>query len=137
VTDAWEPLYSRRNGGIVEIGLIIGRSHRNSRGFLHGGVIAALADNAMGLSYHDTRVKLLGEGKAPKSGLTVTLSIDFLSTARSGAWLQVTPRVLRAGKVTGFVDATITADDEIIARASAIFLSITTSKPRPAVSRSV
>lgn len=121
VTDAWEPLYSRRKDGIVEIGFIVGSQHTNSRGFLHGGVVAALADNSMGLSYHDTRVKLLGESEASKSGVTVNLSVDFVSTARTGSWLQVTPRVLRAGKTTGFVDATISSDGEIIARASAIF----------------
>ncbi len=120
-TDAWEPLYSRRKNGIVEIGLVAGKPHSNSRGFLHGGVLATLADNAMGLSYHETRVLLLGKDEAAKSGLTVNLSVDFVSAARAGAWLQITPRVLRAGKATGFVDATIAADDEIIARASAIF----------------
>jgi uncharacterized protein (TIGR00369 family) len=124
VTDAWEPLYSRRKNGIVEIGLVVGNPHTNSRGFLHGGVLAALADNAMGLSYHETRVLLLGEDEAIKSALTVNLSIDFVSTARVGAWLQITPRVLRGGRATGFVDATVTADNEIIARASAIFRAL-------------
>jgi uncharacterized protein (TIGR00369 family) len=128
VTDAWEPLYSRRRGGIVEIGLVVAKPHTNSRGLLHGGIIAALADNAMGLSYHDTRVSLLGEAEAAKTGLTVNLAIDFVSTARGGSWLQVTPRILRAGKATGFVDATVTADDKIIARASAIFRTVDQSK---------
>jgi uncharacterized protein (TIGR00369 family) len=100
---------------------VVGLQHTNSRGFLHGGVIAALADNAMGLSYNDTRMLVLGEGEASKRGVTVNLSIDFLATTRSGSWLQVTPRVLQAGKTTGFVDATITADEKTIARASAIF----------------
>jgi acyl-coenzyme A thioesterase PaaI-like protein len=82
----------------------------------------------MGLSYHDTRVSLLGEAEAAKTGLTVNLAIDFVSTARGGSWLQVTPRILRAGKATGFVDATVTADDKIIARASAIFRTVDQSK---------
>lgn len=50
VTDAWEPLFSRRVDGSVQIGLRLADKHCNSGGFLHGGVIAALADNAMGLS---------------------------------------------------------------------------------------
>ncbi|MEA2966409.1 MAG: hypothetical protein QOI46_6507, partial [Alphaproteobacteria bacterium] len=50
LTDPWEPLYSRRTGEAVYIGLRAGPAHSNSRGFVHGGLISALADNAMGLS---------------------------------------------------------------------------------------
>ena len=50
VTDAWEPLFSRRIDGTVQIGLSLRDAHCNSSGLLHGGVIAALANNAMGLS---------------------------------------------------------------------------------------
>ena len=50
VTDAWEPLFSRRADGVVEIGFRASRPHANGRGFVHGGLISALADNAMGLS---------------------------------------------------------------------------------------
>jgi len=50
VTAPWEPLFSRCGVRNLEIGLWLREVHCNSRGFLHGGVIAALADNAMGLS---------------------------------------------------------------------------------------
>jgi acyl-coenzyme A thioesterase PaaI-like protein len=50
VTAPWAPLFSRHNERSVEIGLWLREAHCNSRGFLHGGVIAALADSAMGLS---------------------------------------------------------------------------------------
>ena len=50
VTDPWEPLFARQRDGVVELGLVLRPAHCNSRGFVHGGVIAALADNATGLS---------------------------------------------------------------------------------------
>src|ERR1700682_6047984 len=50
LTDPWEPLYSKRTDKAVIIGLRLPRPHTNSRGLIHGGLIAALADNAMGLS---------------------------------------------------------------------------------------
>src|SRR3954451_11680095 len=50
LTDPWEPLYSRRTAEAVFIGFRAGLAHSNSRGFVHGGLISALADNAMGLS---------------------------------------------------------------------------------------
>ena len=49
MTAPWEPLYRRISGGAVILGLRAGPAHTNSRGFVHGGLISALADNAMGL----------------------------------------------------------------------------------------
>ena len=114
VTDAWEPLYSRKLDGVVQIGLTIRAVHCNSRGLPHGGVIATLADNAMGLS--------CGTALPSAKGLiTVGLSVDYVGSAKLGQWLQVEPRVLRVGNSMGFADALITADGVIIARASASF----------------
>ena len=50
LTDPWEPLFARRTDRAVVLGLRAGPAHTNSRGFVHGGLIGALADNAMGLS---------------------------------------------------------------------------------------
>ena len=114
VTDPWEPLLSRRVEGTVQIGMRLRNAHCNSRGLLHGGVIAALADNAMGLS--------CASALASVGGLvTVSLSLDYVGTAKLGQWMQIEPRVLRTGKSMAFADALIRADGDIIARASATF----------------
>ena len=44
-TDPWEPLYSRRTEKAVIVGLRLAKPHTNSRGNVHGGLLAALADN--------------------------------------------------------------------------------------------
>jgi uncharacterized protein (TIGR00369 family) len=122
VTDPWEPLYSRVLAEAVQIGLWLSEAHCNSRGFVHGGVIAALADNAMGLSYGQAaRSAASPDRPAPKSAVTVSLNIDYAATANVGQWLQIEPRVIKAGRTMGFVDALITADGAAIARASATF----------------
>jgi uncharacterized protein (TIGR00369 family) len=114
VTDPWEPLFSRRIDGTVQIGLWLREVHCNSRGLLHGGVIAALADNAMGLS--------CGSSLPSVQGLvTVSLTVDYVGAAKIGQWLQIEPRVLRTGKSMGFADALVTADGTVVARASATF----------------
>ena len=120
VTDPWEPIYSRRSAGRVEIGLVLAEAHCNSRGFAHGGVIAALADNAMGLSYGAARAADL-DITVPSGALTVSLSLDYVASAKPGQWLQVTPRVVKAGRSTGVVEALVTADGEVVARANATF----------------
>jgi uncharacterized protein (TIGR00369 family) len=120
VTDPWEPLYSRVGPGLVEIGAVVKSAHCNSRGFLHGGVVAALADNAMGLAFGFARREQI-EGASGTGALTLSLSLDYVAPAKLGQWLQVTPRLLKAGRSIGFVDALVTADGETIARASATF----------------
>jgi uncharacterized protein (TIGR00369 family) len=114
VTEPWEPLFSRRGERSVEIGLWLREAHCNSRGFLHGGVIAALADNAMGLS-------CVACHPGVKGALTVNLSIDYVLSAKLGQWLRIEPRVIKSGGTLGFADALITADGETIARANATF----------------
>jgi uncharacterized protein (TIGR00369 family) len=114
VTDPWEPLYSRKVDGMVQIGFELREAHCNSRGLLHGGVIAALADNAMGLS--------CGSSMPSVQGLvTVSLAVDYVGAARAGQWLQIEPRVLKTGKSMGFADALVKADGAVVARASATF----------------
>lgn len=114
LTDPWEPLFSRRTDEAVLLGLRVTEPHTNSRGFAHGGLISALADNAMGLS--------CGIGLEGAGGLvTVNLALDFLAIARIGQWLQVEPTVVKRGKNLCFATALVTADGAPCARANATF----------------
>ena len=114
LTDPWEPLYSRRVDDSLQIGLRIAEPHTNSRGFAHGGLVSALADNAMGLS-----CGLALEGA--NGLLTVNLALDFLAVARIGQWLQVEPSVVKRGRSLCFASALVTADGKPCARANATF----------------
>ena len=114
LTDPWEPLFSRRDDTGVMIGVRVQRAHTNSRGFVHGGLISALADNAMGLSCGQA----LGESA---SLVTVNLAVDFLGSAAIGQWLEVAPAVARTGSTLCFAEALVTADGEPCARAHATF----------------
>ena len=121
VTNPWEPIYSRRADDSTELGLVIAEAHCNGRGFLHGGVIAALSDNAMGLSYVQLAQRNSDDTASAFGAVTVGLSVDYLSSARIGQWLQIAPRVLRAGNSLGFVDAVVTCDGSVVARCNATF----------------
>jgi len=114
LTDPWEPLYSRKTDDAVILGLVAEAAHTNSRGFVHGGLISALADNAMGLSC----ARCLGDGA---SLVTVNLTLDFLGTARIGQWLEFSTVFVRPGGTLSFAQAFVTADGEPCARANAVF----------------
>jgi uncharacterized protein (TIGR00369 family) len=114
VTEPWEPIYSRKAQGAVVLGLRAGRAHTNSRGFVHGGLISALADNAMGLSCART----LGE---VSNLVTVNLTVDFLGSALEGQWLEFDTVFVKPGSTLCFTQAFVTADGQPCARANAVF----------------
>ena len=117
VTDPWEPIYSRRTDEAVILGLTAEACHCNSRGFVHGGLISALADNAMGLSC----AKRLGD---EASLVTVNLTLDFLGSAQIGQWLEFQTVFVKPGGTLSFTQAFVTADGEACARANAVFRMI-------------
>ena len=49
-TAPWEPIYHRPHDNGISLGVHAREAHANSRGFVHGGLLSALCDNAMGLS---------------------------------------------------------------------------------------
>jgi uncharacterized protein (TIGR00369 family) len=119
VTDPWEPLFSRVLPDRVVIGFHVREAHANSRSMLHGGLIAALADNAMGLS---CVAVLTAAGRKPEGGLvTVSLAIDYIGAAKLGQWVAVDTQYVKTGRTLCFAQAFVLADDDVIARADARF----------------
>lgn len=115
LTDPWEPLYSRREGARLCLGLRLEERHCNARGMAHGGLISVLADNAMGLA-----CVLGGAGKAA-GAVTASLTVDFAGAARPGQWLETAADPVRVGGTLGFGAAVVTADGDLVARASGVF----------------
>lgn len=117
LTLPWEPIFARESDDALILGLRLSEPHTNSRGFAHGGLIAALADNAMGLS--------CARRFDPPVGLVTTnLAIDYFGTARLGQWLAFETRFVRTGGTLCFADMFVTADGEPCARANATFRTL-------------
>jgi uncharacterized protein (TIGR00369 family) len=119
VTDPWEPMFEKTTADAVFFGLYLRDAHTNRRGLIHGGVIAALADKAMGHSCgHKMRA-------LNASLVTVSLSLDYISTAKIGQWLTVETDVIKTGKTLCFTQCLVKADGEVIARGNASFRVVT------------
>jgi uncharacterized protein (TIGR00369 family) len=114
LTEPWEPLYSKKTDKVVIIGLRLAKSHTNGRGLIHGGLIAALADNAMGYSCAQAT-------GWTTSFVTVSLTVDFVGSAEIGQWLAIESDVIRTGKTICFAQCLAKADEAVIARASGTF----------------
>ena len=135
LTDPWEPIYARETESALILAICAAAPHCNARGFVHGGLISALADNAMGLSCRKQLMLQKNEGFL--GGLvTVTLIVDFLETAKAGAWLAFETDFVRTGATLCFAECSVTADGAVCARAQARFRVIKSPSPpdRAAVS---
>jgi len=114
VTDAWAPIFARITPTAFILGLHVATRHCNGRGLLHGGVIAALADNAMGLSaaLHTS---------PPASPVTTSLSVDYFGKSAIGAWLTFETDHVSIHGQSVVTHAMVLADGVAVARASAGF----------------
>src|SRR6202022_3698580 len=114
LTDPWEPIYSKQTPDAIILGLRLATPHTNARGFVHGGLIAALTDKAMGHS-------CVQKKRGAYSLLTASMSIDFISSAQIGQWLTVETDVIKTGSTICFAQCFVKADDLVIARANGRF----------------
>ncbi|HEY0912150.1 MAG TPA: PaaI family thioesterase, partial [Bradyrhizobium sp.] len=93
-----------------------------ARGFVHGGLIAAMTDKAMG---HSCAHKMHNI----HSLVTVSMSIDFISSAQIGQWFTVETDVIKTGSTICFAQCLVKADDVVIARANGTFRVVPKQEP--------
>ena len=118
LTDPWEPLYAKPGADRLVLGVRVRPEHCNSRNMPHGGFLAAMADNAMGLSLG---VGLAAIGRESAGLVTVSLTLDYLGAAKLGQWLEFDTDFVKLGRSICFAEATVRADGVAVARARATF----------------
>ena len=111
--EACGPLYGRRDGDALCVGLRVEHRHCNPAGSCHGGMLTTLAD------------MLLVLGASAQTGLsrymvTVNLSCDFVAPAPKGAWLEGRLQVLRSTRNLVFCQGRLEADGALVLRLSGI-----------------
>ncbi|MEK6244387.1 MAG: PaaI family thioesterase [Pseudomonadota bacterium] len=111
------PFFERRRGTEVSLGLRIEERHTNSRGICHGGLLATLADLALGYS----ALAIGGPDGNKQSFVTVSLSLDIAGSAMPGDWVASEVEVQKTGSRLAFANCYLVADGVRIVRASAIF----------------
>ena len=114
------PLYQRRDGDAVSIGLVIDEKHTNSRGVCHGGVLATLADLSLGYA-------MLAKSGDKPGFVTAQLSVDYAGAARAGDWVESKVEIQRVGSRLAFANCYLVVKEKPIVRASAIFARDTKS----------
>ena len=109
--------------GLVEVVFEANSQHLNLQGLVHGGILATLADTAMGLA---VRTAL----EPGRRHVTVQLGIEFLSPGRPGT-ITARGRTVKIGTQLGFADADVmNADGRLLARAHSTLLVTTEKLPQ-------
>jgi acyl-coenzyme A thioesterase 13 len=108
------PLYERRHGDQVSIGLRIEEKHTNSRGICHGGLLATLADLSLGYA-------MLAQTGGKGSFVTVHLAVDYAGAAHLDDWIESSVEIQRMGTRLAFANCYLLCGESRIVRASAIF----------------
>ena len=117
------PVFRRPlDGGGVVVALRLAESHLNVQGFAHGGMLTTLADGALGINIALARGRRGGQ-------VTVSLTADFLSSARLGEWLEARVTVTRIGQTLAYASCDLWAGSRQVLRSSAVFAFV--DRPMP------
>lgn len=122
VLDLIGPLYGHGAGASLVVGMRVEGKHCNARGTVHGGILATLADVALGYA--------TAFSSEPPAGLvTASLNMDFSGSAQAGEWLETRVEIQKKGSRLAFANCAILAGEQPIAHASAVFLVATPVLP--------
>jgi len=87
----------------------------NSAGFVHGGMISALADSAMGRAVHTITPRVV-------RAMSFDLKLSFIAAAKVGETLSARGRVVHAGRRTAVTECRVEgAGGRVVAAASGTF----------------
>lgn len=113
-TELLGPIYQKKDSSGLVIGIVAEEKHCNARGIVHGGLLATLADIAMGYS-----AAFSTEPATPI--VTTSQTIDYVGKAEIGDWIEVHTDVQKVGRSTAFASCYFHVGSTRIARASAVF----------------
>lgn len=112
---AFSTAHSEGSGGAVVAEATISDQYEGPPGYLHGGIIATLLDEAMSKANRAQAV----------TAMTRQMSVEYLRPVPSGAPIRIEGRVVRVEGRKRWTEAQIAnADGVLLASATALFIAI-------------
>ncbi len=107
--------FQRADDGTVVCLATVGDSFEGPPGYLHGGIIATLLDEAMSKS-----VRLLG-----RTAMTRQMEVDYLRPAPSGSAIRIEGVVVRSEGRKHWTEAKLlNADGAVLAHSKGLFIEV-------------
>jgi len=107
------PIWFRRDGDDVVFGFRAAGRHLNRTGVVHGGMLMTFLDQMIGA--HVWRVT------DRKPSVTISMTTDFLQSARDGDWVEAHTQVSRKGAGLVFMKGEVRAGGRKLATAQGIW----------------
>ena len=124
------PIYYRADDTTARFGVLVEAKHCNSSGRVHGGLVATVADIALGNSIghagitEEERAEWRATGKLTiqrKPMVTVSMATDYSGTAQVGDWIEVHVDVQHLGRSMAFANAYFEQGGQRIVRTSGVY----------------
>ncbi|MEO8544827.1 MAG: PaaI family thioesterase [Betaproteobacteria bacterium] len=109
------PLFGRLADDQLQLGFRVEQRHGNPLGICHGGMLATFVDMLVPCT------AMYMAGRERRFLPTISLQIDYLGSARLGAWVQGEAQILRTTRNLVFGQGLVSADGEPCLRFSGIF----------------
>ena len=111
-------IFDVKDNGDVLLEFEVREEMLNPMGTIHGGAIAAILDEAMGM-------QLFVKSSNDDTFFALNISVDFVKNAKLGEKLRVSTEVVRIGKNTANLKSIIlNSKEEVVAHGSSNFLKI-------------
>lgn len=112
------PLYGCVRDGVPIMAMRMMDKHENLYGGItHGGMIAALADNAMGWGLKQLQPEL-------EATVTTHLSTDYIASIKTNDWVEAHVNVIKAGRRLNFVECKMYVGEQVVATSSGQFMAV-------------
>jgi uncharacterized protein (TIGR00369 family) len=110
------PLWTREAAGTHHYAFKADQKHHNRRGVVHGGMLMAFADRAMGMTCW------YANGEQPQA--TVQLDVHFVDAVQIGEFVEAKCKVVRRTRAVVFMTAELVAGDRVVAIASGVWKTL-------------
>ncbi|WP_230533911.1 PaaI family thioesterase [Microvirga roseola] len=107
------PLWQHAGGEDPRFGFVAEEKHLNRRGVVHGGMLMAFADQALGLTAREVK------GGLPQA--TIQLDTQFIAPVCIGEFVEVTPQAVRSTRSILFMRGTLVVGERTVASAQGIW----------------
>jgi len=94
------------------LALRLDEAHTNMHSIAHGGLLATLADSALGYT-------IAQQGQV--SVVTVQMSVEYLNPVRPGDWLEAHVQIDKQGKRLIYATCRLQVEGRVMLKANAVF----------------
>lgn len=112
--DSLHPVYRLNSDTQGGFGLVVADQHVNMMGICHGGVLMTIADATAAVGVNLARGQLAGNP-------TINLSLDFISAAKHGQWIEARAELVNLKRRFGFCSGVISNSAGVVARFNGTF----------------